>query len=200
MRDLLIERIQQHGKQSYNRGYEWCSGAGPLGFALLDAGIVEHITLVDIYEPSIEWCYRTARENNLTEKVDAFVSGTIAGIPPIEKLDLVVSNPPHSWDESEFIVDTIAVGLPEEVRIESIARVKRFLLDDGMVTHKEFFANIRDRLSDDADLFIIEHDVGLKRLYIEMGESGGLRYVNWYDFDTQQTDIAPHKLLHFKPK
>ena len=183
MRDLLVERIQHHRRRStYRRGYEWCSGSGPLGYTLLDENIVEHITFSDLYQVGIDDCLATAQHNNITNSVDAFLSSTIAGIPQIGALDLVVSNPPHNWNE-----------IPQSNnRLQS-----RFLLDQDMVVHKEFFKNIKARLSEKAELFIIEHDASIKDVYISMGEQGGLTFIDWYDFDTKQDGIEPHKLLHF---
>ena len=182
MRDLLVERIRQHRRRStYRRGYEWCSGSGPLGYTLLDENIVEHITFSDLYQVGIDDCLATAQHNNITNSVDAFLSSTIAGIPQIGALDLVVSNPPHCWSQNP---------------LELYSRTP-FLLDKDMVAHKEFFKNIKARLSEKAELFIIEHDDNIKDVYISMGEQGGLTFIDWYDFDTKQDGIEPHKLLHF---
>jgi len=182
MRDLLVERIQHHRRRStYRRGYEWCSGSGPLGYTLLDENIVEHITFSDLYQVGIDDCLATAQHNNITNSVDAFLSSTIAGIPQIDALDLVVSNPPHCWSQNP---------------LELYSRTP-FLLDKDMVAHKEFFKNIKARLSEKAELFIIEHDDTIKDVYISMGEQGGLTFIDWYDFDTKQDGIPPHKLLHF---
>ena len=182
MRDLLVERIQHHRRRStYRRGYEWCSGSGPLGYTLLDENIVEHITFSDLYQVGIDDCLATAQHNNITNSVDAFLSSTIAGIPQIDALDLVVSNPPHCWSQNP---------------LELYSRTP-FLLDKDMVAHKEFFKNIKARLSEKAELFIIEHDDNIKDVYISMGEQGGLTFIDWYDFDTKQDGIEPHKLLHF---
>ena len=182
MRDLLVERIQHHRSRStYRRGYEWCSGSGPLGYTLLDENIVEHITFSDLYQVGIDDCLATAQHNNITNSVDAFLSSTIAGIPQIDALDLVVSNPPHCWSQNPL----------------ELYSCTPFLLDKDMVAHKEFFKNIKARLSEKAELFIIEHDDNIKDVYISMGEQGGLTFIDWYDFDTKQDEIKPHKLLHF---
>ena len=150
MRDLLVERIQHHRRRStYRRGYEWCSGSGPLGYTLLDENIVEHITFSDLYQVGIDDCLATAQHNNITNSVDAFLSSTIAGIPQIDALDLVVSNPPHCWSQNP---------------LELYSRTP-FLLDKDMVAHKEFFKNIKARLSEKAELFIIEHDDNIKDVY-----------------------------------
>ena len=181
MRDLLVKRIQEHGRSTYKRGYEWCSGSGPLGYALLDEKIVKHITFSDLYQVGIDDCLATAKNNNITNSVDAFLSSTIAGIPKIDPLDLVVSNPPHCWQDISSLNDL----------------QRRLLLDENMEAHREFFQNIKARLSKNAELFIIEHDISKKDVYIDMAEIGGLTFIDWYDFDTKQDGLAPHKLLHF---
>lgn len=181
MRDLLVKRIREHGRSTYKRGYEWCSGSGPLGYTLLDEKIVEHITFSDIYQVGLDDCLVTAQQNNIADSVDAFLSSTIAGIPEIDSLDLVVSNPPHCWHDA---------GISGE-------HMRRFLLDENMDAHREFFKNIKSRLSENAELFIIEHDINIKDVYIDMAEQGGLTFIDWYDFDTEQENLAPHKLMHF---
>ncbi len=182
MRDLLVERIRQHGRSTYKRGYEWCAGSGPLGYALLDEKIVEHVTFSDLYQLGIDNCLTTAQRNNITDSVDAFLSSTIAGIPKIEPLDLVVSNPPHCWYKDKNM---------------RTANQIRFLLDENMNAHREFFKNIKARLSENAELFIIEHDTNIKDVYVDMAEKGGLTFIDWYDFDTKQKGLTPHKLMHF---
>lgn len=182
MRGLLVDCIRQYGRSTYKRGYEWCSGSGPLGYALLDEKIIEHVTFSDLYQVGIDDCLATAKNNNITNSVDAFLSSTIAGLPKIEPLDLVVSNPPHCFGVFDDTINEIQ---------------KRFLVDEDMNAHKEFFKNIKARLSENAELFIIEHDINIKDVYISMAEAGGLTFIDWYDFDTKQIGVAPHKLMHF---
>ena len=182
MRGLLVDRIQQYGRSTYKRGYEWCSGSGPLGYTLLDEKIVEHVTFSDLYQVGIDDCLYTAQQNDITDSVDAFLSSTIAGLPKIEPLDLVVSNPPHCFKDFDDTMNKT---------------VKRILVDKDMNAHKEFFKNIKARLSENAELFIIEHDISIKDVYISMAESGGLTFIDWYDFDTKQKGLEPHKLMHF---
>ena len=197
MRDLLVTLIRKHGKQSYKRGFEWCSGSGPLGYELLDQKIVEHISFSDCYAKAIDYCLLTAEKNNINHSVCAFVAGAISNIPQMEKWDLVVSNPPHVWSLVDF--QSSLIKTHPTLDKYSFQNMCRVLVDDNMETHKEFFSNIKSRLKDDADLFIIEHDFGAKDIYISMAESGGLRFVDWYDFAAIKS-THPHKLMHFKPK
>lgn len=197
MRDLLVERIKQHGKQSYKRGYEWCSGSGPLGYELLDQKIVEHITFSDYYSKAITDCLLTAEKNNIEHSVSAFVTGVVSNIPQLDKWDLVVSNPPHVWDLPSAQRD-VKKRHPK-ISEQDLRNICRVLVDEGMETHKEFFGSIRSRLTDDADLFIIEHDHTIKDVFISMAEAGGLKFVDWYDFAALK-GTHPHKLMHFKSK
>lgn len=182
MRGLLVDRIRQYGRSTYKRGYEWCSGSGPLGYALLDEKIIEHVTFSDLYQVGIDDCLYTAQQNHITDSVDAFLSSTIAELPKIEPLDLVVANPPHCFKITNKRINETQ---------------KRFLIDKDMKAHKEFFKNIKARLSENAELFIIEHDTSIKDVYISMAEAGGLTFIDWYDFDTKQRKLSPHKLMHF---
>jgi len=193
-RDILIERIEQYGKPHYNRGFEWCAGSGPLGYALLDEKLVDHISFSDCYDKAIELCLLTAKNNNIETLVEAYISPKISQIPQTKLWDIVVSNPPHVWDKT----GVLTTKYPSE---ENMFNQARMLVDQDMETHKEFFSNIRSRLNEDADLFIIEHDSGAKQKYIDMAEAGGLKFIEWYDFShPKRGNTFPHKLLHFKPK
>ncbi len=172
MRYGLIDAIQKHGsKECYDRAYEWCSGSAPIGFAMLDLDIANHITLADKFELAVNDCNHTLVTNDITHKGEAFLSDTVAGIPDTGKWDLVVSNPPHcetvSWDSSEHH--------------------KRILGDPEWKTHEEFYANIRPRLTDDAELFIIEHTANYMELFMPMATEAGLELWDVYPMTMEST-------------
>jgi methylase of polypeptide subunit release factors len=192
----LLHCIKKYGKSSYNRGLEWCSGPGFLGYELLDANIANHMSFYDYYEKSIDFCKETAIINFIEEKVSTFVSSTIGGLPNSDKWDLVIGNPPHSWNLEEGRTSLQnAENRQDDVTIENMLRI---LVDDNMETHKEFFSNIRPRLTSDADLFIIEHDHSKKEIYKNMAEEGGLCLINVYPFESENYETFEHKIYHFK--
>jgi methylase of polypeptide subunit release factors len=198
MRTHFIKFIETYGqKEVYDRCYEWCSGSAPIGFAMLDHGLTKHLTCHDNYDVAIDDCLSTAKFNNIENKVDAFLSNTVAGLPETQPWDLVVSNPPHcwykNWEENDYL--------------------DRILLDQDKQTHLEFFKNILDRVTDDCDIFIAEqHDA---EYFIPIAQDSGLKFIDMYRFDNSELHGAQEEerldqegnvlyltwdLMHFRPQ
>ena len=196
-RSSLLSAISKVGKQKYQRGFEWCSGAGSLGFELLGFDIADHMTFVDYYDKAIEHCIKTSEINEITDKVSAIVSSMIYGINVDYKWDLVIGNPPHSWNLNESRNSMKESGkFTSEREIENLCRL---LVDDNMETHKDFFSEIRSRLTDSADIFIIEHDLSKTEEFKDMADKGGLYFVDMYECLMGEHDFG-HKIFHFKVK
>lgn len=189
----FINSIKQYGGKSvYNRGFEWCAGCGTIGFEILGQGISEHMVFSDYYDRAIHNCLETAEYNDISKKVTGYISATIAGIPSTEKWDLVVGNPPHTWDMDQTAADLKNSDVPVFMQ----DNIMRLIVDHNMETHKEFFANIRSRLSDDADIFISEVDTS--RVIPDLAECNGLKLINTLEMPTtaNQTNLVLH---HYKP-
>lgn len=192
----FINSIKQYGGKSvYNRGFEWCAGCGTIGFEILGQGISEHMVFSDYYDHAIHNCLTTAEYNNISKKVTGYISATIAGIPSTEKWDLVVGNPPHAWNMDE----TAASLQNSDVPVHMQDNIMRLLVDHNMETHKEFFANIRPRLSDDADIFIAEQDSSKATTDIlsSLADCNGLKLINTLEMPTtaNQMNLILH---HYK--
>jgi tRNA1(Val) A37 N6-methylase TrmN6 len=78
-----------------SRVFEWCAGPGFIGFALLGYGFCDTLCLADV-----KACRLTVTQNGLAERVTVYHSDNLDGIPPSERWDLVVGNPPHFVDVS----------------------------------------------------------------------------------------------------
>ena len=189
MIDDLINVIKNTGKQSYTRGCEWCAGFGVLGFEVLGLGLAKHMVFTDYYDLAIRTCLRNASTNNISDKVTGHISGTIKGIPN-EKWDLVISNPPHVFDR-EFFLETLPGG--KEVH-DNLNNACRLIVDQNFAIHKEFFKNIKEKLTPDADVYLIE---AVKDGFMnEWAEKGGL-----YVHATYPITVLPHgQIFHFKLK
>ena len=81
----------------YRHVFEWCSGPGFIGFALLAQGLCQRICLADVNADAIACARKTAEENGLLDKVDLFVSDNLTSVPSDLRFDLVVSNPPNYY-------------------------------------------------------------------------------------------------------
>ena len=178
MRWYLAQQIREHGlKEKYNRCYEWCSGSSPMGFHILDQGLVDNLVLVDNFDLAIADCNQTIKFNKLEDKVVVHQCDRVQDIPQGEPWDLVIANPPHCWTKTSSIEEN-----------QFLARI---LLDENMETHKEFYNNIASRLSDDGELFIIEHMAHFATKYPDMISDVGLKYLGEHTFNVVLDPLPP---------
>lgn len=187
MVDDLISAIRLSGKSVYERACEWCAGYGVLGYEVLGLGLAKHMVFTDYYPAAITNCLETATNNHLSQFVTGHISSTIEGVPNTEKWDLVVSNPPHVADKNYFL----STMQGDSNYLDNTCRLT---VDQNFAIHKEFFRNIKEKLTLDADIFLIEaskHD-----FFVEWADAGGLRLV-----DTFPVSFLPHGcIFHFKLK
>ena len=190
MVDGLIDIIKKTGKPFYNRACEWCAGFGVLGFEVLGLGLAKHIVFTDYYHVAIDNCLENARKNHLINHISGHVSGTINDIPSIEKWDLVISNPPHVFDK-EYFLENLPGGKEQHSNLDNTCRLT---VDQNFGIHKEFFKNIKEKLTNDADVYLIE--ASLPDCFFEWAEQGGL-----YLHSKHPISFLPHgAILHFKLK
>jgi len=83
--------------QKYDTILEWCSGAGFIGYKLLEANLCENLILVDINPEAIARAEQTVVDNGLSDKVACY-TGTIEDVPNIGDVDLIVANPPNYYN------------------------------------------------------------------------------------------------------
>lgn len=179
MRYPLAEQIKDCGKKDvYKNCYEWCSGSGPIGFYLLDQGLVQNLFLIDKYDLAIEDIGITVEQNNIADKVFAHCADTVRDIPSTELWDLVVSNPPHSW------VSTPDMYSDDKMKSEYLERV---LLDQDLQTHTEFFNNVGERMTPDGELFIIQAEPQFVRDHGYLYEDAGFELIGNYIFNHQES-------------
>ena len=189
MVDDLVNVIRTTGKQSYNKGCEWCAGFGVLGFEVLGLGLAQSMAFTDYYNVAIQTCLDNAKRNNLSKKVTGHISGTIKGVP-MDKWDLLISNPPHVYDR-EFFLETLPGGKESHNNLDNTCRL---IVDQNFAIHKEFFKNIKEKLTQDADVYLIE--ASKLDFLVEWAEAGGL-----YLHNTYPLSALPHGLIyHFKLK
>jgi len=168
----FIDILGQLGKK-YKNCFEWCAGPAYIGFEILGTGHCENLFLSDTYAPAIDSCIKNAEANNLSDKVFGYVSDNVKDLP-FENIDLVVSNPPHN-DSMAYWKETFEHLTTSEL----FAHGARIGVDDGYSIHEEFFANIVDKLSDDADVLLSE--AGNTDPFISMAEKYGLKHIKTYN-------------------
>ena len=173
MKYAMTDIIKKYGqKKIYNHCHEWCAGSADMAFHLMDQGIAKNVSGNDIYKPGIQNMIDTGIKNNIEHLVEAYVSDTIQGIPKMRPWDLVVSNPPHAWN----------VIFPGG---ETDQNTIRILSDVDQRAHREMFKNIRYRLSEDAEFFLIEHDANCVEPFTQLSRESGLDVIDVYEFNSQ---------------
>lgn len=144
---------------------EWCAGPAFIGYNILDHGLCQHLTLLEIHALTVAQAERSRVDphNSCSDQVTIYNSGTMSDIPAHSQFDLIVGNPPHFPHASTD---------PEVSRIES---------DDGWQIHQEFFANVKNRLSPNGVILLQENMIGSTvdtfDLYIKQA---GLELRDWF--------------------
>jgi methylase of polypeptide subunit release factors len=187
----FINAINSNGKIQYENAVEWCAGFGVIGFRLLNSNISTHMSFADSHEIAINWLIKTSEHNKVNDRTSFYLSDKISLIPNDVKWDLVVANPPHSFDRGT--VEHFEKTLSGQQKNDVI----RITCDEGFRIHKEFFENIRARLLPGADIFMSE--VCEFEAIEKMALDAGLQVVTRYPAPklsiNSQTDAV---VFHFK--
>jgi 16S rRNA G966 N2-methylase RsmD len=152
----FIPFLKGRGMPKAPRAFEWCAGAGFVGFSAMANGLCENLALADISEEAIKACRHTIAKNGITDRAVAYVSDNLRDIPRSEKWDLVLGNPPHHADE--YIGDRRGYDEMWGIRREFYKTVAPFLNPGGVIVVCE---NNRASTLDDDFRGMIE-DGGLK--------------------------------------
>src|SRR5581483_11838331 len=142
----LIDFIQSRfgADRHFQTAFEWCSGAGFLGFALLAEGICESLCLADVNSKAIEYVNRTIEANRLQDRARAYVSDNMASIPRCEHFDLVVGNPPSFCNVNA------------DHPLHSFLKDNTGASDPGWRTHANFYSQIASFLNLNAPVLVFE--------------------------------------------
>jgi len=169
--DLLLSK----GKR-YDHCLEWCSGLGAIGYSILDAGLCNRVSFMDMYEPAKDCIIINAITNNVEEKVNFYHYDAIKKLPNV-KFDLVVANPPHSPDPSDI----------------SGEHSHRLTIDTYWDIHNEFFTNIKGYLNPGADVFLSE--ISRFSEHLRAAKDNGLKFVGSYPAPALIKDSNPDAVL-----
>lgn len=143
--------LNELGVGRCRRMFEFCSGPGYIGYALLANGWCETLALSDIDAESIATAMRTAAYNGIEHRVAGYASDVLDGIPEDERWDVVVANPPafESHPDKPLAEGEWDRGFDPDwsVRRRFYASVKAHMNPGGVVVMSE---NIR---GSDPDVF-----------------------------------------------
>lgn len=190
-RQYFLTAVKSHGKNYYKHAYEWCCGHSIIGFEILTNGICDNLSLSDYYDLAVEISLDNAQRLGYADKVKGYITPIISSIPHTEQFDLVIGNPPNSMNGDGFI----SAGKLNGYKPEHILHELRIGVDDNFETHKEFFANIRNYITDDADIFLTIHSTMITMVKKDLSDPAGLEIKNVIDMMPRDPDL---KIVHFK--
>jgi len=151
-----------YGNHKFANVMEWCSGPGYFGFMMHKYNIAESVTLVDMFEPLEQVVNTTIKENNLEKNIKFILSNNFHNVN--EKFDLIVGNPPH------FNMD-----LAHTPATDHYHEHRKFVDLDWQI-HEDFFNNVKDHLTEDGKIFLMENAKGSDRFtFKDMIEKNDLK-------------------------
>lgn len=172
--------------------FEWCSGAGFIGFALLAEGLCDSLCLADINPAAIDCVNRTIDANQLQNKVRGYVSDNLMSVPKSECFDLVVGNPPsfcainsaHPWYEA-FKGDIRGNDPDWRIHAGFYDQIAPFLRPDAYILNLEVELYKREVFM--FNLLNVPLDVRAAEpqfVFAEMIRRGGLTHIENAPFDS----------------
>lgn len=161
---------EKYPGRQFKRCYEWCSGPGFIGYAILDHRLCQSLCLTDLYDPSVTAAEQTATlpANACQGQVSVYLLKDLALLPAHEMFDLVVSNPPHFESEEIFTKS-------------GDYQHNRICTDYNWLAHKNFFANIKKHLLPGGVILLQENQLGsTPETFRPMAEAAGLKITDSY--------------------
>ena len=186
--------IKLYGKANYNRGLEWCSGMGLLGYECLLNNICNEITFNDFFDLAINSCINSAKDLNVENKVKTHLSPTLADLPSDEVYDFIIGNPPHVFEKDQFIKSTR--DWAPDVSEDSVVQSCRMVLDAGGGIHKNFFEHVGKHIHKDTDIFISGSIANIPQIE-QMAAAANLKIVHDHttDGDWEHSHIKIYHLI-----
>lgn len=156
---------QRYPGRVFKNCLEWCAGPGFIGYSILDHGLCEHLSLVEIHTPTAQQAEKSKLDaaNNCSSEVTVYNIGDLSLLPEDAQFDLVVANPPHFLHPSTD---------------ETVSRIES---DPEWRVHQNFYANIAEHLTPDGIILMqenmVESTVESFDFYIR---EAGLKVTDWF--------------------
>lgn len=132
--------LREIGLRECDRLFELSAGPGFIGYSLLARGFCRHLVLADINSVAVQAARQSAEFNRIEHRVTIYESDGLKQIPPTEKWDVVVGNPPHfaQWN----------------------GRLKLLFEDPAWSLHRSFYSSVRHYLTPGAHVILQENALG----------------------------------------
>lgn len=131
---------------------DMCCGAGIIGLTMFSRlhkeGAVSTAALSDINIFNLNAVHKTLAANTLPlDRIATHLSNALTHLPPTEKFDLIVSNPPHYFDPTFSDKAPLTPG-----------RLGTF--DQGWKFHKDFYDKCHEHLTPNGEVWFLENGKG----------------------------------------
>lgn len=123
--------------REFKRGCEAFSGPGFIGFHMLALGLVQSMDFMDINSQVIKRVQGTIIQNQLADKCVARVSDNFTDIPAGERYDIIVGNPPWSFQFQND--DNVLIANDPDWKI-----------------HSQFYQQVREHLNPEGIVVLLE--------------------------------------------
>jgi len=135
-----------------------CCGLGVVGLTIFsnfrNQGIVKEAAFADINIFNLNSLNKTLRENKLDNlmgsQIHCYLSDGLNNIPPDEKFDIIVSNPPHYFNKD----------FGRDKTVLTPARLGTY--DSGWSFHKSFYSQCHNYLTPKGEVWFLENSSGAK--------------------------------------
>ena len=152
-----LDIINKKYAKTFNNAFEWCAGAGFLGYGLLATGLAKNISFNEIYKPAVDLLEQTKKENNIKDRCQICQIYHTHEIDNIHMMfDLVVGNPPHFKNKEDALEELRWKQMGWEIK----GHFTEILVDYNWKAHKNFFSNIKSKLAGDGVILLQENKRG----------------------------------------
>ena len=163
LKDPFVREVRKLGR-TFECAFEWCSGIGEIGYAILQNNLCKRLCLADINPAAIEVAREIAMREGLEDKVDIYISDNMDKVPAARRFDLVVANPPNFYN--------VQKDNPYGARMYNDLRPN----DRGWKIHEKFYSTIGAYLLPGAVLLIEEIEPFKKEVFMSPDPSCKIPY------------------------
>lgn len=190
-RYYFIDVLKKLRKSKYNHAFEWCCGHSIIGFETLVQGYADHLTISDYFDFAVNVSLENAERLGYKDRVTGYITPAISKIPKTEKWDLVISNPPNTFSSDSIVNEGLKLGKTQShIDLEC-----RITVDNDYEAHREFFQNIKNYLTDGADILLTMHQSVISTISQNLSLPCGFEVVNVFDMIPCDPSL---KIVHFK--
>jgi 23S rRNA G2069 N7-methylase RlmK/C1962 C5-methylase RlmI len=111
---------------------DWCAGPGFIGLIAQKEGLAEYLALLDISQAAAECAARNIEANGL-RKTRFYLSNNFAQLPSGEKFDLIIGNPPWTYQQSNYLNPRLSSDPGWKLHASFYEQVRPFLYPGGLV-------------------------------------------------------------------